>query len=91
MPFRDKGRLEIIDSINKNPIQIKKSDLPEDWSFEAADFVNKLIQKKAENRLGYGGYDEIKNHLWLKSVAWQKIIDKILESPLKTKVKMKQV
>lgn len=73
--------------MNQNPIQIRKSDLPEDWSFEAADFVNKLIQKKAENRLGFGGYHEIKNHLWLKNVAWQKVKDKTLESPIKTKVK----
>lgn len=27
-------------------IQLKYNDIPEDWSYEAADFVNKLIQRK---------------------------------------------
>ena len=27
-------------------VQLKKSEVPEDWSYEAADFINKLIQRK---------------------------------------------
>jgi len=33
-------------------VQLKHNDIPEEWSYEAADFVNKLIQRKPENRLG---------------------------------------
>ena len=37
--------------------QVKSHDIPDDWSYgyEAADFINKLIQRKPENRLGFGG------------------------------------
>lgn len=32
---------------------IRKQDIPEDWSMEAADFINKLIQRKPNQRLGH--------------------------------------
>jgi len=34
---------------------IKKQDIPDGWSIEAADFVNKLIQRRPKARLGWGG------------------------------------
>jgi hypothetical protein len=49
---------------------IKKSDLPPNWSIEAADFVNKLLQRKPTNRLGYNGPNEVRNHIWLKGIDW---------------------
>ena len=45
------------------------------WSLDSSDFINKLLKKKPLNRLGYYGFDEIKNHSWLKGVPWQKIED----------------
>lgn len=39
---------------------IKKSDLPDGWSIEAADFVNKLLQRKPANRLGLNGPKDVK-------------------------------
>lgn len=35
--------------------QLKRSDLPADWSLEALDFVNRLIQRRPEQRLGFNG------------------------------------
>lgn len=46
------------------------NDIPEDWSIEAGDFINKLIKRKPENRLGYNGIEEIKNHPWLNGLNW---------------------
>jgi serum/glucocorticoid-regulated kinase 2 len=46
-------------------VQLRSSDIPEDWSLQAGDFINKLIKRKPENRLGYNGVDEIKKHAWL--------------------------
>ena len=65
---------------------MKKSDVPEDWSFDSADFINKLIQKVTKNRLGFDGINQIKQHSWLKNVPWQKLSKKIIESPFQTKV-----
>ena len=39
------------------------------FSKDLIDFTNKLIQRKAKNRLGYGGIDEILDHPWLKMPA----------------------
>jgi hypothetical protein len=42
-PFVGKDRKEIRDHILSKQIQIKAKDLPEGWSREAMDFINKCI------------------------------------------------
>lgn len=51
-------------------VQLKFSEIPEDWSVDAGDFINRLIKRKPENRLGFNGIDEIKNHRWLEGLNW---------------------
>ena len=59
-PYTGKSRKEIRDQIFAKQIFLKKSDLPEGWSVEAADFINKLLQRKPANRLGLHGPGEVK-------------------------------
>lgn len=66
----------------KGQVQLTKNNVPSDWSFEAADFINKCLQIKPANRLGANGPIEIKQHLWLKNLDWEVLIDKHLKSPL---------
>eukprot|EP01016_Furgasonia_blochmanni_P020338 TRINITY_DN2268_c0_g1_i1.p1 TRINITY_DN2268_c0_g1~~TRINITY_DN2268_c0_g1_i1.p1 ORF type:complete len:462 (+),score=43.57 TRINITY_DN2268_c0_g1_i1:480-1865(+) len=80
-PYIGKSRKEIRDQILAKQAQIKKAEIPEDWSLEAADFINKLLQRKPINRLGLNGPQEVKEHPWLKDFPWQKLTDKELESP----------
>ena len=54
---------------------IKKNEMP-DLTNEAIDFVNRMIQRKPSNRLGFNGVEEIKNHNWFKGVNWNKILKK---------------
>lgn len=75
-PYVGKSRREIRDHIFAKQVQIKKYDLPEKWSFEAADFINKLLQRKPANRLGLNGPEEVKSHIWLKDTDWDTIINK---------------
>ena len=42
-PYLGKTRQEIRDLILAKQVQIKKTDIPEGWSLEAADFANQLI------------------------------------------------
>jgi serine/threonine protein kinase len=51
-------------------IEVVKSDLPEDWKPEAADFLVKLLIKNPELRLGRYGSFEIRNHPWLQNYTW---------------------
>lgn len=61
-PYLGRNRKEIKDQIMARQIQLKKQDVPAGWSMEAVDFINKLLQRKAQNRLGNNGPQEVKNH-----------------------------
>ena len=52
-PYYGRNRKEIRDEIMAHQVQIKKHEIPEDWSLEAADFINRLIQRKQQHRLGF--------------------------------------
>lgn len=56
--------------------QIKKQEIPDDWSLEAADFVNRLILRKPQQRLGSSGVDEIFNHPWIRGFPVDKIANR---------------
>ena len=82
-PYLGKSRKEIRDAIVAKQVALKKSDIPEGWSMDGADFINKLIQRKQTNRLGFNGPHEVKNHAWLRDVNWQKLFEKSLPAPFK--------
>lgn len=65
----------------QNRFKLNKFEIPEGWSFEAADFINKLIQRKPANRLGLNGPEEVKSHIWLKDTDWDAIIEKRIVAP----------
>jgi p70 ribosomal S6 kinase/serum/glucocorticoid-regulated kinase 2 len=60
-------------------VTLKKPNL----SPEVMDFVNRLLERKHNQRLGYEGPDEVMNHPWLKGVNWSKHYDKDIEPPYK--------
>jgi protein kinase A len=80
-PYVGKSRKEIRDHILSKQIQIKKGEVPRGWSIEAADFVNKMIQRKPQNRLGSGGAEEIKKHPWLRDFPWDDLYHRRLRAP----------
>ena len=82
-PYVGHNRKEIKEHIVAKQVQLKRSDIPEGWSMEAADFINKLLQRKPENRLGFNGPQEAKNHAWLRGFPWQRLMEKKLEAPFK--------
>ena len=59
-PYTGKTRQEIRDQMFQKQVQIKQQDIPQGWSVDAADFINKLIQRKCYKRLGYYGMNEVK-------------------------------
>ena len=42
-PYVGKSRKEINEQIMAKQVQVKKNEIPEGWSIEAADFINKVI------------------------------------------------
>lgn len=35
------------------------------------NFVNKLLQRRPEQRLGFKGIQEVKEHPWIKDLNWK--------------------
>ena len=83
-PYNGKTRKDIRDAIFAKQVSIKLHEMPEGWSPEAADFINKvkyifncqLLQRKAVNRLGNCGPLEVKNHEWFSGFNWDALLKK---------------
>jgi len=82
-PYLGRSRKEIRDQILAKQVQIKIDEIPKGWSIEAADFINRLIQRKPAKRLGTNGPSEVKNHPWLKNYDWGKLSRKEIEPPFR--------
>ena len=80
-PYLGKTRKDIRDQILSKQVQVKQNEIPEGWSAESADFVNRLIQRKPVNRMGMNGPEEVKQHPWIKEVNWGRLRDKTLIAP----------
>ena len=70
-PYMGRDRRTIREQILAKQAIIKKSEIPEGWSMEAADFVNKLLQRRPMMRLGWSGPEELRNHPWLSGFPWE--------------------
>ena len=80
-PYIGKNRQEIKEKMSKEQVQIKQNQIPKGWSHEIADFINKLLIKNPENRLGYKGISELKFHPWLRYYDWKVIYLKKEKAP----------
>ena len=82
-PFNGKNRNDIKENILCKEIKVKKNDLNNNlfFDFSICNFVNLLLKRKPNLRLGYNGIYEIKEHDFLKDVNWKKIEKKEIKSP----------
>ena len=75
-PYNGDSRKEIRDKILAHQAKISAKDLPRGWSSQAMDFVNQLLKRNKESRLGFRGIEEVKNHPWLSGVSWRRLARK---------------
>ena len=80
-PYIGKNRQEIKEKMSKEQIQLKNNEIPKGWSSEFVNFINKLLIKNPENRLGYKGISELKFHPWLKYYDWKLVYLKKEKAP----------
>ena len=85
-PFICKSNKELKDKMMEADKVINKFEMPDGWGIEAGDFINRLIKRKQNERLGHGGDSEVKNHLWFKGFRWDKLYRMELKSPFIPKV-----
>ena len=81
-PFNGKNRKEIKEQMLSTSAKIKTENIPEGWSSDSAEFINLLLKRKEEKRLGYKeGAIELMNHSWLKYYPWTELKNKKLLAP----------
>ena len=80
-PYLGKNRKEIKECILRKQVQIKGHEIPIGFSYESADFVNKLLQRKVSNRLGRNGIEAFKSHPWFNCFKWDEVFEKKINSP----------
>ena len=80
-PYLGKNRKEIKEKIMSQQVQVKKNMVPQGWSIESADFINRLLQRKPANRLGLRGPTEVKEHPWFKDYDWKNLYLGRLKAP----------
>ena len=80
-PYNGRNRREIKEQIMSHQIQIHHKNIPKDWSQESADFINKLIIRKPNRRLGFNGINDIKEHPWLKYFNWKDLYLQKINAP----------
>ena len=78
-PYHSISRKELRDEILKKQAKIKYVNLKKGFGIDCMNFINSLIQRKPEKRLGYkNGIIELKNHKFFKDFDWNKLLNKQL-------------
>ena len=80
-PYIGKNKHEVKQLILTKQAKVDYDDLPEGFSDNIADFINKLIQRKPKNRLGKNNIDEVLNHTWFGDFDWDNCAKKNLRAP----------
>lgn len=76
-PFNDDTPEKIFENITKNNIdweQIIIGYEDDQMTPEASDLIKKLLQSNPQERLGYNGVEEIKNHSFFHGIDWNNLI-----------------
>jgi serine/threonine protein kinase len=84
-PYLGKSRKEIKEKMMAKQVEIRKSQIPKNWSVESADFINRLLKRKPIQRLGLRGSKEVKEHSWFKYFNWKDLYLNRIDSGFKPK------
>ena len=81
-PYNGKNRKEIQKKMIGKNVKLDKNEINKGWSEESIDFINHLLEKKPELRLGNNnGIIELKEHPWMKYYMWKELEMKVLAAP----------
>ena len=81
-PYNGKNRKEIKEKMFGKRIKINRNEMNKGWSIESIEFINQVLERKPELRLGNkNGIIELKEHEWLKYYPWKELENKELPAP----------
>ncbi len=82
-PYLGKNRKEIKEQMMLKQAKINEHDIEKGWSFDSSDFINRLLKRKAKDRLGFYGPEQVKEHSWIKNFNWGDLYNKKIKAPFK--------
>ena len=77
-PYCGRNRQEIRDHMLSKQARMRKV---KGISSDAVDFVNRLLLRKANKRLGSNGPHQLKAHPWFKDFPWKDLSEKKMKAP----------
>jgi serine/threonine protein kinase len=80
-PYVGSNRAEIREAVTSRAIELQPHQMADWWSPSICDFLNRLLKRKPEERLGRNGPEEVKQHEWLRMIDWVKLAKKEVVSP----------
>ena len=81
-PYNGKTRKEIKKSVLAKQAKIEDEKIPNGWSKESVDFINKCLKRKDSKRIGFNfGVKELKEHTWFSDYNWEEIFKKKFIAP----------
>ena len=57
----------------KRDIYLTEDDLPHGWSPYLPDLINRLLAKNPNERLGFNGVLELKEHRYFRDFKWRRL------------------
>ena len=82
-PYNGKDKKELRKDVISRQAKIKEPNIPVGWSQEAVNFINGLLQRKVECRLGNKDINELINHPWFNDFDWKNLLKQNLEPPFR--------
>lgn len=77
-PFSQFDLQKIRENLLAHPVGVQRTEVPVDWSSESVDFINKLLRRNPNERLGYSGVTELLQHPWFLDYPWKQLVAKTL-------------
>jgi hypothetical protein len=74
-PYAGVIRKDYKERVMNTVVQIKPEEKPDSWSDESRDFINKLLIRKEDQRLGSKSSKEVKGHPWFQDTNWDDILN----------------
>ena len=79
-PYLGKDKKELRKDVISKQAKLKEDDIKtQGWSKLCLDFINNLIQRKPEKRLGKNGIKELKDHPWFEKFNWNDLLNQKIE------------
>ncbi len=89
--YKIMGKISITDNNKTNLTNIIINNNTKNLSSSCIDFINKLIVRDKNKRIGLKSVYELKNHEFFKNFNWNKLINGKMKSPFKMKNKKKEL